>query len=213
MSNGRSIVPRTRWPYISLIPIGLGAWAPIYAGVKARAPLWIVLGLLWCACVVAGFVVDASSSHSGSDDFAGFLFIAGWVGAVATSFSIRSAYDRRMASPLEAAEEVSQQRLADRHRALVLAQSNPALAADMGIGRPDVPGAADAGLVDLNNASLRALMKLPRVNDALATEIVEARARINGFQSLEDMGTALDLDGDVVEALRDRVVFLPRTHS
>ncbi len=56
-----------------------------------------------------------------------------------------------------------------------------------------------------------ALLTLPRVDGDLATQIIEAREKVNGFSSLEDMGTAMDLPGDVVEALRGAVVFLPRT--
>jgi DNA uptake protein ComE-like DNA-binding protein len=80
----------------------------------------------------------------------------------------------------------------------------------MGIGRPDKRGAADAGLVDVNNASVAALEKLPGIDDQLATRIAEARAQIGGFSSLEDLGAALDLDGDLVEDLREKVVCLPR---
>jgi DNA uptake protein ComE-like DNA-binding protein len=50
---------------------------------------------------------------------------------------------------------------------------------------------------------------LPGIDDALATRIVEARSQVGGFSSVEDLGIALDLAGDVVEDLRDRVVFLP----
>jgi DNA uptake protein ComE-like DNA-binding protein len=55
-----------------------------------------------------------------------------------------------------------------------------------------------------------ALVDLPRVDGDLATRIIEAREKVNGFSSLEDMGIAMDLSGDVVEALRGDVVFLPR---
>ena len=81
---------------------------------------------------------------------------------------------------------------------------------ELGIGRPDKPGARHAGLVDVNNASLSALLKLPGIDDALATRIVEIRAEINGFASVHDLGGMLDLDGHAVERLDDRVVFLPR---
>ena len=82
----------------------------------------------------------------------------------------------------------------------------------MGVGRPDRPGAVDSGLVDVNNAGSNALMALPGITDGLATRIVEARAQTGGFTSVEDLGIALDLDGGLVEALRDHVVFLPRAH-
>jgi DNA uptake protein ComE-like DNA-binding protein len=201
---------RSRWPWISVIPIGLGAWAPIYAGVRARRWSWTLLGVLCCALVIGGFIKNGTSKHPGKDDLAGALVIFGWLGAVAASFSIRPAYDRQMSSPLLKASEEARDRLSDRKRALELAQENPALAQEMGIGRPDEHGAADAGLVDVNNASVAALETLPGIDDQLATRIAEVRAQIGGFSSLEDFGSALDLDGDVVEGLRGKVVCLPR---
>jgi DNA uptake protein ComE-like DNA-binding protein len=209
-SPSEPLARRSRWPYISLIPIGLGAWAPIYAGLKAHTPRWVALGVLWSALVVAGFVANGLSSHPGSDDLAGFLIIAGWVGAIATSFSIRAAYEREIASPLLHAAEAAELRLRDRRRALELARTDPALAREIGVGRPDRQGAADAGLVDVNNASVTALLDLPGVDGDVATQIVEGREKIGGFSSLEDMGAALDLDGALVERLRGAVVFLPR---
>lgn len=201
---------RSRWPWISLIPIGLGAWAPIYAGVRARRATWIVLGAVCCVVVVGGFVKSTTSKHPGHDDTAGALVILGWVAAIATSFLIRPAYERQMSSPLNEASEEARARLSDRQRALALAHDNPALAQEMGIGRPDKTGAADAGLVDLNNASVAALERLPGIDDQLATRIAETRAQVGGFSSLEDLGAALNLDGDLVEKLRGRVICLPR---
>jgi Helix-hairpin-helix motif len=200
----------SRWPYLSLIPIGLGAWAPVYAGLKARRPSWTALGVLWTLIVVAGFTVNAGSHRPGHDDLAGFLLIAGWVGAVATSFTIRGSYDRLMQSPLHSAVEAGEERLAARAKALEIARERPALAREIGLGRPDERGGFDAGLVDVNNAPASALATLPGVDDALATRIVELRARTNGFSSLEDFGSLLDLPADCVERLRDRAVFLPR---
>ena len=208
----RSPAHRSRWPYISLIPIGFGAWAPIYAGVKARQRGWILLGIFWSAVVLAGFIKSSlsHSGQSGNDDLAGFLIIIGWVGAIATSFVIRGSYERQMASPFEVATEAGEARLQERRRAQLTARENPSLAREIGVGRPDEPGAFDAGLVDVNNAPASALVRLPGIDDGLATRIVEARAQTDGFSSLEDMGTVLDLPGDLVERLRDHVVFLPR---
>jgi DNA uptake protein ComE-like DNA-binding protein len=213
MPPDRHPVARSRWPYISLVPIGLGAWAPIYAGVRARRPVWVALGALWSAIVVVAFLVNSvtKSGNSGNNTFAGFLFIVGWVGAIATSFAIRGAYERQMNSQLETATEAAEQRLADRRRALEIAQRNPQLANEIGIGRPDRQGAAAAGLVDVNNASVTALLRLPGVTGDLATQIIETREKVSGFSSLEDCGATLDLDGATVEGLRGKVVFLPRS--
>jgi DNA uptake protein ComE-like DNA-binding protein len=210
MSEGMPAIQRSRWPYISLIPIGFGAWAPIYAGAKARRLPWILLGIVWCAIAVAGWVHNSVGGHPGHDDLAGLLMIVGWVGAIATSFSIRPAYERQMASPLAAAAEAGAERLQDRAQARRIVRENPALAREIGIGRPDRSGAADAGLVDVNNASVTALLTLPGVGGDLATQIIEAREKVHGFSSVEDMGAALDLDGNLVDGLRDQAVFLPR---
>src|SRR5205809_631686 len=81
------------------------------------------------------------------------------------------------------------------------ARERPELALELGIGRPDRAGAEAAGLVDVNNAPLSVLLGLPGVDDALATRIVEARAQINGFSSVQDLGSVLDLDAYTVERL------------
>jgi DNA uptake protein ComE-like DNA-binding protein len=209
VSSSKDVAHRSRWPYISLIPIGFGAWAPIYAGVKAREPRWIALGALWTAMIVVALIVSSGHGH-GDDGLVGALAIIAWAGGIATSFSIRGAYERQLGSPVLRAAEVGEQRLRDRQQAQRIARENPALAKEMGIGRPDVTGAADAGLVDVNNASVTALLNLPGVDGDVATEIVEAREKVHGFASLEDMGAALDLDGNLVEGLRGQVVFLPR---
>jgi len=207
----RSPGRHSRWPYISLIPLGFGAWAPIYAGVKARQGNWISLGVLWSALVLAGLVLsNTTRTGQAGNSIAGLMLIVGWVGAVATSFVIRGSYDRHIASPLQAATEAGEARLQDRRQAQLTAREKPSLAREIGVGRPDEPGAFDAGLVDVNNAPASALLRLPGIDDGLATRIVEVRAQVDGFSSLEDFGTVLDLPGDQVERLRDHVVFLPR---
>lgn len=198
----------TLWPFVSLTPLGLGAWVPIYAGAKARRPRWIAMGVLFTLVTIAGWIFAVSTN--GSSGAAGGLIVLGWAGAIATSFTIRPSYNAVMASPMTQAIERARGRISDRATARQLVSQNPALAAEIGIGRPDVEGATDAGLVDVNNASVTALLKLPGVNGDLATRIIETREHVHGFATLEDMGMVMDLDGDLVEGLRDATVFLPR---
>lgn len=103
----------------------------------------------------------------------------------------------------------ARKRLRDREHALRLARENPQLAAEVGIGRPDLPGAYDWGVVDVNHASLEVIATLPGIDERVAQQIVQARDRISGFASLEEFGMILDLQGDEVERLRQHVVFLP----
>jgi DNA uptake protein ComE-like DNA-binding protein len=199
---------RSRWPWLSLLPLGIGAWAPILAGVRARRLVWILLGVLWSAAVAVGWVLaDGSDGESGG---AGALIVVGWVGAIATSFAIRPAYERQAGSAFERAVGSAQDRLEERRRAERLAREQPELARELGVGRPDVPGASHAGLVDVNGAPVAVLARLPGIDDALAAEIDRVRIAVDGFSSLEDLGMTLGLDGGLVEDLRGRVVFLPR---
>lgn len=208
---------RASWVWLSLIPFGLGAWAPFYAGVRVRNLRWCALGAVWSAIALAGWIVGAAS-HGGADA-GGFLIILGWAGAIASSFAVRDSYKRLVAgsyeqpvvgSPFDAAVASAQERLGERDRARRLARDRPALAREIGVGRPDLQNAQHAGLIDINNAPAAVLGRLPGVDDALVSQIVEARQVGRGFASIEDLGVALDLDGDLVERLRDRVVFLPR---
>jgi DNA uptake protein ComE-like DNA-binding protein len=194
--------------WLSLIPMGLGAWAPAYAGARAQNRRWLSLGILWSLIALAGWIAAVSSNgHSG---LAGGLIILGWVGAIATSFAIRSAYAQQLGSSFHAAISGAEERLAERQRARRLCTENPRLAREMGVGRPDLPGSQDAGLVDVNSAPAAVIGRLPGIDDELATRIVEARAETQGFTSVEDLGATLDLDGDLVEGLRAQAVFLPR---
>jgi hypothetical protein len=80
---------RARWPWLSLLPLGLGAWAPMRR--------WTVLGVLWSALALAGWIVaGASSQGSQTENLAGALFVLSWVGGFITSFVIRPSYERRV---------------------------------------------------------------------------------------------------------------------
>ena len=200
----------TTWVWLSLIPMGLGALAPIYAGLRATRRLWWLLGVIWSVIALAGWVAAIASNGGAAG---GLLIILGWAGGAATSFAIRSEYRRVMGtvgSPLDTAMLGARRRLADRERARRLAREQPALAREVGVGRPDLPGAQDAGLIDVNAAPSETLTQLPGIDDAAAHQIVELRDGGEGFSSVEDLGAALDLDASVVEELRDRVVCVPR---
>ncbi len=111
--------------------------------------------------------------------------------------------------PTDARLDSARERLEQREKALALARENPRLALEAGVGRPDLPGAYDGGLIDLNHAPAGVIACLPTFDAELADCVVTARERVDGFSSIEDFGTVLDLPGSQVEHLRDHVVFLP----
>jgi DNA uptake protein ComE-like DNA-binding protein len=195
------------WVWVSATPMGLGAWTPIVPGRQRGKPAWIAAGVLWSAIVLVGWVL-AIVNDGGAGG--GLLIILGWVGGLATALTIRPAYASETASGFAREREAAQQRLEERREGQRMAVEQPELAVELGIGRPDRPGARAAGLVDVNNASAAALTTLPGIDAALATRIVELRTELNGFASVHDLGGLIDLDGNAVERLEDRVVFLPR---
>lgn len=199
------------WVWVSLFPLGLGAWAVLVPAFERRKILWALPVLVWIACLVAGSTWP--DDPDGRNPTAGGFFIAAWVGGAATALIVRQAYFadlRRRPSGWDLSKRAAQRRLKQRREAIALVAENPALALEMGIGRPDVRGAHDAGLVDINHASAKAIAGLPGFDAGLGTRVVTIREDLNGFSSLADFGAVLDLDGNVVERLRERVVFLPR---
>jgi membrane protease YdiL (CAAX protease family) len=94
---------RAHWPWFSLLPFGLGSWAPILAGVRCGVWRWMVLGVLWSGLVFAGwFIVAIEPSGNRGESLVGGLIIVGWIGGIITSFAIRPGYERRFGrTPLE----------------------------------------------------------------------------------------------------------------
>src|SRR5436309_11454137 len=100
-----AIQPRHRsgnanWVWLSLLPFGLGAWAPAYAGATMRNRRWSALGLLWSIITLAGWIVAIANNGGAAG---GLLIILGWAGAIASSFAIRGSYLQLVGSPFESA--------------------------------------------------------------------------------------------------------------
>jgi hypothetical protein len=106
--------------------------------------------------------------------------------------------------------ERAREHLAEREKARKLARENPQLALEAGVGRPDLPGSYHGGLIDLNHAPVEVIATLPNIDADLARRLVAVREQTDGFSSLEDLGSVLELTGDQVERLRAHVVCLPR---
>jgi DNA uptake protein ComE-like DNA-binding protein len=203
--------PRGLWVLLTFVPFGWGNWlAFLVAGVKARKWSWLAWSPVYVALMAAPFVIDAvSGNEDDGDAIAGLVMFGGWFAGIAHAFLVRPTYVRRLKGTVRRVE-AARERLAAREEALRLAREQPAVALEMGIGRPDRPGAHDGGVVDVNNAAYEALQTLSGFDRKLARRVVALREELDGFSSLEDLGMTLDLPADVVEDLRGRVVFLPR---
>jgi DNA uptake protein ComE-like DNA-binding protein len=209
----RSGVRRSWWVLLTLVPLGLTAWgALVYAGVRARRPLWTAFGIVYLAGTAVGFALAQvePDGESTARDVAGGVLLLSWAAAFVHALAIRSAYLERTdlfeGERFDRAEDLAMERAEARR----IARADPGRARELGIGRPDLAHAFDGGLVDVNSAPVSAIARLPGVDDALARRIVEVREDVNGFSSLEDMGLVLSLDAHTLDGMRAGVVFLPR---
>ena len=94
-----------------------------------------------------------------------------------------------------------------------LQASQPALASELMVGRPDLPGRQydDGGLIDVNHVSADWLQRYLTIERPLAERIVEARNRHNGFTTPDELVVYCDgLTPAKLNLFRDRLIFIPR---
>ena len=198
---------RSWWILFTLNPFWTQWVSFLYAGLRGRRRRWVLYaGVYFLLDVVSFVLIDQASPW---DDIGVALVMALWAIAFIHALMIRREYLVRMDvlndPRLERAEDAELRRAV----AAELARRQPELARDSGLGRPDLPNAMHADLVDLNHASVRAIAELPGVDVELAKRIVVAREQVDGFSSIYDLGALLELPADVVDAIRDRAVCLP----
>ena len=205
---------RSWWVLLTLVPLGLTGWgALVYAGLRARRPWWTGAGLVYLAALAVAFTlitIEGDGRDTWYGDLGGALLLFVWVVPFVHALAIRSSYLECM-DVVEGAElDRAEDALRVREEARRIVSGDPHRARELGIGRPDVAGAFDGGLVDLNHASADAISSLPGVGDELARRIVAVREDIDGFSSLEDLGLVLSLPAPTIDRMRARAVVLPR---
>ncbi len=99
-------------------------------------------------------------------------------------------------------------RIERRKEARRLAETDPALARDLHIGRPDVPrDYDDGGLVDVNHVPGAVLAADLGLTPDEVTDVIAARERLGKFTSAEELCAYTDLSPDRVDELRDLMIF------
>ena len=139
---------------------------------------------------------------------AGFSQLGLVVAATANAFALRG----RVFAPPDAADPAVAAALAARERreqARAITTSDPGLARELRIGRPDLPRAFDdGGLVDVNHVPAPALVDRLGLSQEEAGRVVEARDRLGRFGSPAELEVYAELPDATVEAVRDRLLFL-----
>ena len=199
------------WMLLLAVPFGLTTWAAfVYIGIRARRPQWLAFSALYAALVAAYLVLDTPAHVGGTaKGVAAVLGILAWGGGGVHGLAISGDAVRRIQASSDPALDAGAPGVERRTQGRHLLARQPALAREIGVGRPDIPGADDFGLVDVNHAPASALTRLPGVGDELARRIIEKRDQAGGFSSVEDLGLVLDLPPGLVDQMRDMAVFVP----
>jgi len=199
------------WLLLAVIPFALTTWAAfVYIGIRARRPRWLAWAAVYAAMLVAYLVIDATAQHNNAAAAAAAAIgLLAWIGGGAHAFAIGDDAVRRIRGRTDPALDAARMRIERRAEGRKLLAKQPVLAKEIGLGRPDIPGADDYGLVDVNHASPEALARMPGITDQMAQHIVRERAQAGGFSSVEDLGLVLDLAPGIIEQVRDTAIFIP----
>jgi len=203
---------RDWWVVLPPLTLGLGAWASfLYVGLRARNRGWLIASGVYLAAIFVAFGVDAAVGKAEwSGTLAGFVLIALMIGGLAHAIAIRSRFYAAVGGETEHDYDAAQRRLAAREMGRKMVEDDPDRARQMGVGRPDLPEAFDAELVDLNSAPAKVIVNVAGVTKATAERVVAARQESGEFSSVEDMDLLVDLPPDEIAKLRDAGVCVLR---
>lgn len=202
---------RSRAWLLLTIPLGLSTWAAfLYIGIRARRAQWLAFAALYAATLGGWIALDTPNHPSSTAQGLGAgLALLTWIGGGIHAIAVSNDAVRRIQSRADPALEAAKARIERRAQGRHLLATQPALAKEIGLGRPDIPGADDYGLIDVNHCSATALARLPGMTPALARRTVRERAQAGGFSSVEDFGLILDLPPGTVDQMRDTAIFVP----
>lgn len=198
-----------------LISFGWLTWVGFaYVGARARMKSWfgfaIAYGVL--SGVAIGLLTAAGNDTRGPMRSAAMAISLGMmVGGTMHGLGIRGRYEARRAEISDTTLEAAERRLSAQRFARRLIRDQPDEARQLGVGRPDLLGSFNAGLVDLNSAPAFVIESVSGIDAQTAARIVQAREKIEGqFESLGDMDLVVDLPEEILAKLRDVAVFVPR---
>jgi Helix-hairpin-helix motif len=191
------------------IPLGFTTWAAfLYIGIRARRARWLAWSAVYALGLVAFIVLTPDNGTGLRESLAVAAILLTWIGGGIHALAISGDAVRRIYGTGDPLLEAAKTRIARRAEGRRLLATQPALAKEIGLGRPDVPGSDDYGLVDVNHCAETGLARLPGVDSALAKHIVAQRAQCGQFSSVEDLGELLNLPPDLVDNIRDFTVFV-----
>jgi hypothetical protein len=198
------------WLLVVAVGIGITTWAAfLYLGIRTRRRKWLAWAAVYAGLLALWLVMDGSGHPSSLEVSIGAIAaLLAWLGGTAHATAVRKDTGRQTRRSGGTGLDAARERIRRREEGRRLAARDPRLAREAGVGRPDLPGADDFGLFDVNHASPQALSSLPGITPEIAQRIAETRETVGFFQSAEDLGVVLDLSPQLVDEISEFVVFL-----
>jgi hypothetical protein len=217
---GGSVLRPILWASVPIWSIGFLSFVPFlaYAVIQRRAKDWAVFAAYLAATVALIVVLSAfKSGSSGSSAVGGLLIVLAGCAAVHAAIVFRpsrglSSLGASMPlSPRQRNREAVAQarsRIERRKDARHLVATNPSLARDLRIGRPDLPREYDdGGLVDVNHVPAAVLAAPLGLSAAEVSDVLAARDKLSRFASADELCAYTSLSPDRVDELRDLMIF------
>jgi hypothetical protein len=170
--------------------------------------MWLVAAIYVLAWAVVGPAGVLAQDPDPNDAVAAFSQLGLVIAATAHAFVLRPRVfpPPRADDPAVAAALTARER---RERAREIIASDPALARELRIGRPDLPRQFDdGGLVDVNHVPAPVLVDRLGLSQEEAARVAEARVRLGRFSSPAELAVYAELPDASVEAVRGRLLFL-----
>ena len=218
--RGAKLSPVSRvWSLLlSLVPaitLGLGSAVPfLYWGFRfKKSETNCRRNGLWCPGLCMPLPANRSSStYTWQATFGGFIALT--LACVGTAHSLVVRHEilgeiLDLNRGQDDSERRALERINRRDYARELLRSDPLLAYELRIGRPDLPrNFDDGGLIDINHASAAAIAQLPDIKTEMASRIVSTRECVGGFSSVDDMSVVMGCAPQLFDRYRDLFVFV-----
>ena len=208
--SGRVLVHPNRWLAVVALGVGFTTWgAFLYIGLRAQRRTWLMWAAAYGALALIGAAANGSSRPNSPVAAVGVIAVmVAWLGGTVHAAVVRREAGCQNRSTRITSLGEARQRIERRAEGQRLAARDPRLAKEVGVGRPEMPGAEDFGLIDVNHASSNALCRLPGVTPQIARRITEMRQGVGLFKSAEELGMYLDLSPAFVDEIGEYSVFL-----
>jgi len=221
--RGGRVLRQVAWASVPVWSIGFLSFVPFlaFAVINRGKRDWAVFAAYLAATIamIIAIGVEETNDNRGGAAVGGFIIALVGCAAIhaAVLFRPGRAVEATASGPAAPASPerrnrqavaVAKSRIERREEARHLVRSDPALARDLKIGRPDLPrDYDDGGLVDVNHVPGPVLATGLGLAPTEVTDVLAARDRLGRFSSADELCAYTQLSPDRVDEIRDLMLF------